>query len=212
MKTTLPSGIEMPPGEYEVTLSLAAKGADAATSTQKVTVLPDPRSLATTQSRLENYRVLMELQEMQDRAVTEVERIAAAQADLATAKKLISQRQAPGEAPDDATKALLKQASDIQKSLLALENRLRVPPETRGYVYDDDKAVSQIGLATYYVGSSNDAPTETALAYIELARQSLNDAADAVDRYMDGELAEFSKSLEEAGIGLFWGTLQPDQG
>lgn len=208
----LPSGIEMPPGEYEVTLSLAAKGADAATSTQKVTVLPDPRSLATTQSRLENYRVLMELQEMQDRAVTEVERIAAAQADLATAKKLISQRQAPGEAPDDATKALLKQASDIQKSLLALENRLRVPPETRGYVYDDDKAVSQIGLATYYVGSSNDAPTETALAYIELARQSLNDAADAVDRYMDGELAEFSKSLEEAGIGLFWGTVQPDRG
>jgi hypothetical protein len=144
--------------------------------------------------------------------VAAVERIANAQADLVTVKKLIGQRQAPGEAPDATMKALLDQASDIQKSLLALENRLRVPPETRGYVFDDDKAVSQIGLATYYVGSSSHAPTETARTYIELARRSLDEATTAVDRFMDGELAAFRESLAESGIGLFSDSIGPGQG
>ncbi|MCJ7816129.1 MAG: hypothetical protein MUP31_08790, partial [Xanthomonadales bacterium] len=81
----LPEGIEVPAGEYEVTLSLAAAGGEPATSSRRVTVLPDPRSTAIPQARLENYRVMRELQTMQEAVVTAVERVVHAQEDVATA-------------------------------------------------------------------------------------------------------------------------------
>lgn len=205
----LPAGIEILPGEYEVTLSLAVEGSEAVTSSQKVTVLADPRSKATSRDRAENYQALLELQQMQETTVTAVERIAHAQADVSTAQTLIKQKQLPGAEQDETLKALSKQAKTIQKNLVKLENRLRVPPETRGYVYDDDKTISQVSLAMYYVRSSNSAPTATAKAYIEQARRSLDESLHAVDQYMGGELAAFRQSLEEAGIGLFTRSIQP---
>ncbi|MCJ7815312.1 MAG: hypothetical protein MUP31_04585, partial [Xanthomonadales bacterium] len=119
------------------------------------------------------------------------------------------QKQRPGAPQDETLKTLGKQATGIQKDLVKLENRLRVPPKTRGIVYDDDKAMSEIGLAMHYVGSSNDAPSQTADVYIELARQSLDDAIGAVDQFMNVELPAFRQSLSDAGIGLFNSSMEP---
>jgi hypothetical protein len=155
------------------------------------------------QARLENYRVMLELQSMQEATVSAVERVFAARADVTTAQSLIKQKQVPGRPEDETLTALGEQAKAIQKELLELENRLRVPPETRGYVYDDDKAISQVYLAREYVGSSYDAPGQTARVYIEMARATLNEAIAAVDQYMNSNLPAFSQSLSDAGIGLF---------
>jgi hypothetical protein len=205
----LPGGIEVPAGEYEVTLSLAVAEGEPVTSTRRVTVLADPRLTATARGRLENYRTLLELQAMQEVAVTAVERVVHARADVATAQALIKQKQQPGALQEESLKKLTEQARKIQKALLELENRLRVPPETRGYVYDDDKAVSRIGLAMYYVASSHDAPTETAEVYIDLARRSLDEAVQAVDQFMNIDLPAFRLSLSDAGIGLFTSSIEP---
>lgn len=208
----LPSGIEIPAGQYTVTLTLASEAGESTESKQVVTVLPDPRSLVSTQARLENYRVQLDLAQMQEKAVAVVERIVHAQSDIATAQTLIKQKQLPGEAPNEALTELGKQAVELQKSLVSLENRVRVPPGTRGYVYDDDKAISRVGLASYFVNSSNDAPTATAEHYIDLARQSLNEAEQAVDQFMTGELAAFHSALMESGIGLFTRSIEPGSG
>ncbi len=205
----LPGGIEVPAGEYQVTLSLAVADGDPVTSSRRVTVLPDPRSTATAQGRLENYRVMLELDALQEAAVTAVERVVHAQADVATAQALIKQKQKPGALQEESLEKLGKQAEKIQKDLVELENRLRVPPKTRGYVYDDDKAVSRIGLARYYVSSSQEAPTETAEVYIELARRSLDEAVQAVDQFMNIDLPAFRLSLSDAGIGLFTSSIEP---
>jgi hypothetical protein len=205
----LPGGIEVPAGEYEVTLSLAVADGEPVTSSRLVTVLPDPRSTASPRGRLENYRVMLELKAMQEAAVTAVERVVHAQADVATAQALIKQKQQPGALQEESLKKLGEQAAKIQKELVDLENHVRVPPKTRGYVYDDDKAISKIGMAMHYVGSSDDAPSQTADVYIDLARRSLDEATQAIDLYMNTELPAFRQSLSDAGIGLFTSSIEP---
>jgi hypothetical protein len=199
----LPKGIEVPPGKYEVTLSLAGADGEPVTSSRTVTVLPDPRSPVGAGEREENYQAMLELDAMQETAVTAVERIVHAQADLETARGLIKQGQTPGAPPNEALAALDEQAAGIQKELVELENRLRVPPKTRGITYDDDKASSRIGFARQYVRSNTGAPGPSAAVYIELARQSLDSAVEAVNQYVNVELPAFRQSLSDAGIGLF---------
>ena len=205
----LPGGAQVPAGEYEVTLSLAISDADPATTNKRVTVLPDPRSEFSTQERLSRYRAMLDIQVMQEAAVTAVERIVHAQADIATTQALIKHKQKPGADEDKSLKALDERAGEIQKALLELEKRFRTPPGTKGIIYDDDQVSSKIGMARRYVGSTADAPTDTAKVYVDLARQSLDDAVKAVDSYMSGELEPFSQSLSNAGIGLFTGAIQP---
>jgi hypothetical protein len=199
----LPGGIEVPAGEYEITLSLSDAEGTPMSSSRRVLVVPDPRSGASTQARLENYRVMRELDAMQEAAVTAVERVVNAQADVATAQALIKQEQESDDSGADSLMQLGKQAAGIQEELVKLENLLRVPPNTRGNVYDDDKSISKISMARYYVGSSKDAPSETAEVYIEQARESLNAAIGTIDNFMNLELQAFRQALAEAGIGLF---------
>ena len=104
---------------------------------------------------------------------------------------------------DETLKALGKQADKVKKGLDQLEKRFRVPPKTKGYVYDADKVTSRIELAQYYVGSTWDAPTETAAVYIELARVTLDDALEALNRFMSEDVAAFGSAVGDAGIGLF---------
>jgi len=64
-------------------------------------------------------------------------------------------------------------------------------------------------MAMYYVGSTADVPTATAKIYVNMARRALDEAANAVDNYMAGELETFSQSLSDSGIGLFTDAIQP---
>ena len=104
---------------------------------------------------------------------------------------------------DETFKALTEQADEVKKGLDKLEKRFRVPPKTKGYVYDDDKVVNRIGMARNYVGSTWDAPTDTAEVYVEQARTALDDALEALNQFMAGEVTAFAKAANQAGIGLF---------
>jgi len=199
----LPAGPEVPAGGYEVTLSLPGKDSDPVTSSQSVTVLADPRSLFDAQAYQANYKTQLDLMEMREAAVTAVERIVHAQSGITTALALIGQRQKPGAKPDEKMKALKESAQEVQKGLVELEKSFRTPPKTKGIVYDDDKIANQIGMAMYYVGSTNDAPSATALVYIDRAQNALDAALAALDTYMTDELEPFRQALADAGIGLF---------
>ncbi len=197
----LPGGPEVPPGQYQLTLSLDSGDSGPAEASINVTVLADPRSAVTAENRLKNYATQLALQELAKTAVTAVERIQQARTDVETTQKLISARD--NEDDDEALKALGEQADEVKKGLDKLEKRFRVLPETKGHVYDDDKVVSRIGMAQYYVGSTWDAPTDTAAIYIEQARVSLDEAREALNRFMSEDVAAFGSAVDEAGIGLF---------
>lgn len=205
----LPAGLEVLPGAYQVTLSLASGSGEPAISSAPVTVLQDPRSGLSAQEQQSNYQTLLSLEKMQAEAVLAVERIVNAHAGVSTALQLIRQKQEPGMELDKDLKALMDQGEEVQEGLLELEKRFRTPPQTRGIVYDDDKVSAKIGLAQYYVGSTKAAPTATAMTYVQQARSALTPAVEAVDRFMTRELEMFSQSLSDAGIGLFGGAIQP---
>ena len=197
----LPGGPEVPPGQYQLTLSLDSGDSSPVESSVNVKVLADPRSAVTAENRQENFATRLALQELAETAVSAVEQIQHARTDVETTQKLISARNRENE--DDALKALDEQADEVKKGLDKLEKRFRVPPKTKGYVYDDDKVINQIGMAQYYVGSTWDAPTDTAAVYIEQARAALADARAALNLFMSEDVAAFGKAVDDAGIGLF---------
>jgi photosystem II stability/assembly factor-like uncharacterized protein len=205
----LPGGPEVPPGDYEITLSLPGPDDDATSATTPVQVLADPRAAYTPEERELNYRAMLELQSMQEAAVTAVEKIVRSRRDIDTVLGLIDQRKQPGVELEASLATLREQAGDLKDRLDELEKQFRTPPKTKGIVYDDDKVVNRIGLAMGYVGSSHDAPTPTAKAYTELARVSLQQAQAAADSFMAADLSNFAQAVAAAGIGLFGDRAEP---
>ena len=197
----LPGGPDVPPGQYQLTLSLDSGDSSPAETSVNVAVLADPRSVVTAENRRKNYETQLALQKLEKMAVTAVERIQQTRTDVETTQKLISVRN--NENDIEALKALSEEADEVKKGLDKLEKRFRVPPETKGYVYDDDKVANRIDMAQSYVGSTWDAPTDTAEVYIEQARATLDDAREALNRFMNEDVAAFGNAVDDAGIGLF---------
>jgi len=197
----LPGGPEVPPGQYQLTLSLDSGDSGSAEASIDVTVLADPRSTVTAENRHKNYATRLVLQELAKSAVAAVERIQQSRTDVETTQNLISARNNGSDT--EVLKALGEAAVEVKKGLDELEKRFRVPPKTKGHVYNDDKVVNRIAMAQYYAGSTWDAPTDTALVYIAQARVTLNDALEALNRFMNEDVAAFGDAVNNAGIGLF---------
>jgi photosystem II stability/assembly factor-like uncharacterized protein len=199
----LPDGPEVPPGEYEIRLSLAAADGEVRELAVRTRTLIDPRSEYTEQDVQSNYQAQLQMQDMSRSVLQAVERVVQARDDVATISALIKKQQRDGES--EQLQQLAKQADEISKSLNELEQRFRTPPDTRGIVYSADKVSARIGQASDYLVSSPAAPTQTARVYIEQAGRSLTVATDAVDAFMNGELASFREAVNAAGIGLLLG-------
>lgn len=196
----LPPGAEVPPGQYTLSLSLDGEGENHAEQSIEVSVLADPRPGISATRRESNYRSLLALQELQEAAVSAVERIVRTRSDLDTVERLIGQQ---AQAADNETlQGLQEKAASLHKGLDAQEAHFRVAPETTGYVYNDDKVFSQIELAQFYLGSSLDTGTAASKTYVNLARSKLQTALAEMNRFFDTEVSAFRRDVEQAGIGL----------
>jgi len=199
----LPAGIEVPPGEYQVTLTLKRDEENSDEATASATTVADPRTSYSLAEMVSSYKTQLEIQAMQEQALIAVEKIVRARSDIATVKTLIEKRD---DAKDnDDLKALIKSASEATKALDELEKLFRVPPETKGIIYRDIRIANQIGRAQGYVGSSYGAPSPAAHSYINNARTALDEGLIAVNEFFSGDLAKFRAAVEAAGIGLLSG-------
>jgi hypothetical protein len=196
----LPPGVEVPPGDYQLHISLGGGEQNAVEDTITVTVLPDPRVDIGAAQRAAHYQSMLTLQELQAANVSGVEFIVHTRSDLDTVDRLIAQ-QSPGE-NKAALEKLTEQSANLRKRLEAVEAKFRVPPETRGAIYSDDRVDSRIGLAQAYVGSSPGEATQAAAAYLKLAQQSLANAQQEMEALKSGELAAFRSAVNQAGISL----------
>jgi hypothetical protein len=196
----LPTGAEVPPGQYHLSLSLPGEDENRAEQSIEVTVLADPRPGISAAGRESNYRSLLALQELQEAAVSAVERIVRTRSDLDTVERLIGQQ---AEAADNETlQGLKEKAASLRKGLDAQEAHFRVAPETKGYVYNDDKVFSQIEVAQFYLGSSLDAGTAASKTYVDLASSQLQTALAEMNRFFDTEVSAYRRDVEQAGIAL----------
>jgi hypothetical protein len=211
----LPGGPEVPAGEYQITLSLESGDSGFVDETARATVLADPRSDAGMKDQRLVYETQLALLELQDSAVSAVERIVTARADVDTILNLIENQAGgnpPGQEKNGSLKALEKQANKIKTGLDEIEDQFRAHPETRGITFSDDKISNMIGMVQSYVSSSSNAPTSTADVYMSLARQALDQGLEAMDRFMKEDLAEFIEAVDSAGIGLFRAAVETEQG
>jgi hypothetical protein len=192
----LPGGVEVPPGSYRISLVLGEANERNETSVE-VTVLADPRSDISQADRVSNYQSLLALQALQETSVTAVEKIVSVRNDVNALNALIQQQAGVGTADK-----LSQQATEVLDQLNALEQKFRVPPETRGNVYDEDRVTNKIATAQYYIGSSLDAATPASAGYVKIAENSLDAALAELNDFLGGPLQQFRESVDQAGIGL----------
>ncbi len=192
---SLPPGPEILPGRYTITLTLGKASAQ-----REVEVVKDPRSPYPMKELEANYQTRVRLLKMHAAANTALRQIISARADVATLGKLIDRQLEERES--DKLSQLKQRADEIKTGLDELEILYRVPEDTKGITYSDDKVSSKIDTAAYFVDSSDGAPSKTALAYLAEAETALREATARVNAYMAGDLASFRGSIDKAGISL----------
>jgi photosystem II stability/assembly factor-like uncharacterized protein len=192
----LPAGPEVPPGTYRIQLTLKNGDTDTRDEITAV-VVHDPRSPYSQADIEQNYRARLELLEMTRRNVAAVERIVTTRDDVKAIKKRVAKRE------DSEQKKALNDAADAAiKRLDELEKLFRVPPQTKGIVYDDDKVSSHIGTANYYVSSTLAPPSPAARVFVDIARLALDKAVAESDRWFTDELPKLKALVDNAGIGF----------
>jgi photosystem II stability/assembly factor-like uncharacterized protein len=202
----LPAGPEVPPGRYSVTLALDHPDSQAAVASIDVETVADPRSPYSQAEIERNFGMQLRLLRLEQAAVSAVERIVDARKDVEAIKASIDKKQQHGGEVD--LTALAEEADAILRSLDDHEKRFRIPPETKGVPYDDDKVAAKLMVAKEYVGSTKDAPSDAAQTYVELAENALDEGISGLNDFIGSELTDFRSRIDRAGIGLL-SDLQP---
>ncbi|MFQ6005012.1 MAG: hypothetical protein ACE5OQ_05850 [Woeseia sp.] len=194
----LPEGPEVPPGRYSITLALDHPDSQSTVDSVDVQTIADPRSAYSRAEIEQNYALQLELLKLEKAVVRAVESIVGARSDIETITKLVSDRP---DAEDNETLSTIKErAGELEKTLDELEKRFRTPAETKGIVYSGDRIANRLGLAQAYVASTGDAPSPAAQSYVELARTSINEGLSELNGFIRGQLADFRKAVDSAGV------------
>jgi len=195
-----PSGPEVAPGSYDVTVTF--RGQEAKT---RLEVTADPSAGNDTAAWRAREAAIAEAGRLNDAAVAAVERIRALYRDL----DAIAERQRAARADElargDLAAAELPFAAEakaLRAGLAEVERRFWVPRDTVGIVDDEETAASRIGAARYYLTSSWSAPNANQLEYLRRARATLEAALDALAAFEAKQVAEFRAGVAAAGVGL----------
>ncbi|MEM9667350.1 MAG: hypothetical protein AAF950_00365 [Pseudomonadota bacterium] len=198
---TLPPSRQVVPGTYHITVKF-----EDAEATRSVDVLADPRSTYSPDDHRANDAFLAEVEALQSQMNDALLQIIDARRDIASIDTLISERKRrdsiDGDDEGHPLNALGKQGRDLKTALDEAEKRFRVPPETKGIIFDADKAGSRIGLAAFYAGSTYDSPSAGARKEFARARDTLDSAIDELNAVLSGDLVVFRTAILEADIDL----------
>lgn len=198
---TLPSGRQVVPGTYTVTLKF-----EDSEATGETTVLADPRSPYSLEDRIANDAFQEDVQGLQERMFDALRQIETANRDIGTLEGLIKSKIASeGVDPkdeDNSLNALMKQVGELKMALGEAEENFRNPQGTKGIVYSADKVGSLIGNAAFYAGSSYDAPSQGARTAFGIAETALNEAIAELNTTLGDDLSALRDAVGEAGITL----------
>ena len=196
---TLPAGREVLPGAYQIAVRFDGEEARGST-----TVRRDPRSPYDNAAQAENDQFRAQVEALRADMNAALVEITAAQRDIATLeKKLADRKRRDGVEADDEThplNALGEQIGDLKSALGDIEKKFRVPPDTRGIVYDADKVSSLIGFAEFYAGSTFDAPPNAARLELAEANRALQAATSDLNDLIGGDLAALRQAAVNAGL------------
>ena len=194
-----PSGPQVPPGRYEVVLTLG--GEERRTF---VNVLADPSSGNSAADWQARWQAILEAGSLNDAAVAAIERIGATRRDLDAVGERI--RLANVEAlRNETVKAdalpLAKEAKAVREGLEKLETRFWWPHETVGITPDID-ILSRLAYVRGYLGSSWSRPSANHLEYLRQARQQLETALSDLNAFYAKEVEAYRTSLAAQKVEL----------
>ena len=198
------SGPNVVPGTYTVVVKYGGHEAKGT-----VTVQPDP-SLKTTEADWRAWdAATVRVGELQNAVTDAINRLIATRQDVHQVLAKLDARdkereQQGGEArgKSDADKALRQAARDLQKRLTTVERRFHVPADTKGLVEDETTASSQVSSVRRAIGTSWEAPSDTAKAYLQEAETSARSALADFNKLYAEDIPAFQKKVADAGLGL----------
>jgi photosystem II stability/assembly factor-like uncharacterized protein len=194
-----PTGPEVAPGTYTLTLSYAGQEAK-----QTVNVLADPRARNTAAQWQAREQAVRRAGVVSDAAVDAVWRLRRTRDDVSAIQQKARER-AEGAGEKDKKRIedlpLVKAGEALKEELTQKERGFWQPPEAKGILPEKD-VLSRIGYASFYVGSSWDAPSPTHLTYLQWAEEELQALLKDVNQLFDTKVAAYRQQAVEAGIGL----------
>ncbi|MEO8195739.1 MAG: hypothetical protein ABI689_03350, partial [Thermoanaerobaculia bacterium] len=194
-----PSGPQVPPGRYEVVLTLG--GEERRTS---VNVVADPTAGNSAEDWQARWQSILEAGRLNDAAITAIERIGATRRDLDAIAERI--RLAHAEALRDETVKkdalpLAAEAKIVRDGLEKLETRFWWPSDTVGITPDID-ILSRLAYVRGYLGSSWSRPNPTHLEYLRQARQQLESALVDLNAFYAKEVEAYRTALAAQHLEL----------
>lgn len=185
-----PSGPQVPPGTYTVTVKFGTHE-----SSQPVRVVADPRSSNSAQDWQRRWEIIQRLGSMNDSAVDAIGRIRRTRQDVTVIQERLRQR--ARDAGERDTKKIdehptIAAGAKLLERLTALEKRLWTPPETVGIVADVD-VYSDVTRPTYLIMSSWDAPNANHMEYVQRADARLRAFLGELEKFFETEVESFRK-------------------
>ncbi|MEA2692699.1 MAG: hypothetical protein QOJ16_2086, partial [Acidobacteriota bacterium] len=208
-----PGGPAVPPGPYTVTV---AYGGHETKGT--VRVLPDPRTKNAAADWQGRWTAVNRAGELQEVAVTALERITRTRADVdavaakarQAAQAAEDERRAKGTIADKAVNPasgkpadppIVLAADKLKKGLDGLEKRLWVSPDTKGLI-DDDTVLGKINYAQGAIGSAMTPPTAAQQEYLRQAGAALDSFLADFNRFYAAEVPAFRQQAAGEKIEL----------
>ncbi len=194
------SGPEVPPGDYTVTLTFKDT-----TSSAKVTVLPDPRSMNTAADWVKRWATIERAGGMQEKAAEAAIRIRRTRDDVAVVEERLRRRTETLRDPAERRKAnetpLAKEAAALKKALTEQENLLWSPPEEAG-IAARDRVAQELQTAAGDVASSWAPPSPTHIERLRQAEARLTRYLAELDTFYAKDVAAFREKAAKEGVGL----------
>jgi hypothetical protein len=194
-----PSGPQVPPGRYEVVLTLA--GEERRTF---VNVLADPSSGNSPEDWQARWQAILEAGSLNDAAVSAIERIGATRRDLDAVGeriRLANVEALRNETVKEDALPLAKEGRTVREGLEKLETRFWWPHETVGITPDID-VLSRLAYVRGYLGSSWSRPSANHLEYLRQARQQLEAALSDLNAFYAKEVEAYRTSLAAQKVEL----------
>ena len=193
-----PAGPEVLPGTYGITIKYKDKEAKGT-----VEVKGDPRFQIASADREAKWKTILRAGEVQELLTEAIERIRSTRADIEVVSKKVKEakKDANTEEKGESAPPLVKAGRELKEALTALEKRLWVPPDTKGYVAETDP-MSKIQNVLQFLNSSWDAPTPAQLAYLHEAEDLTDKMLTEFNQLFVTRVADYRKQVEQAGVEL----------
>ena len=197
-----PSGREVLPGDYTVTVRFQGE----ARST-KVTVQTDPRVAIPAADRVAKDALRAQREQLDDDLFRATQRLARSKKDIEVVDKRLAAEPKGKKSETDPHQGLRDALTAVQKALTEVEEKLWGKKPPQGIARDDDGLMSKVAALMRITGT-DDAPNRTETEGMARAATKVPEITATVDGFVQGPLATFRAAVEKSGLSLLPG-LEP---